>query len=200
MHTSFITSLSRFGVSLLGLALLASSGLAVCHAQPGSTKGGKPAASASAPVQAALVQVEGAWIRPTVKGQTATGGFMNLTAATPLTLVGFASKVASETELHEMVMDGSVMRMRAMASLALPAGSTVSLRPGAGAQHLMLMGLKQPLQAGEEVALTLKLRTPEGKVLTQDVLVPVKAQAMPMGGSASERKAHHDMHHKMMSH
>jgi copper(I)-binding protein len=122
-----------------------------------------------------LVKVDDAWIRPAVEGQMATGGFMSLTAKRNLTLVGFVSPVARSSELHEMAMDGDVMRMRAVPSIELPAGKTVSLQTGPGHQHLMLMDLRQPLKVGDEVRLTLKLRTPEGKALTQTVKVPVKS-------------------------
>jgi copper(I)-binding protein len=135
------------------------------------------------PPQSALVQVSDAWVRPAVPGQSATGGFMTLTAQRDLTLVGFHTKVAGETELHDMVMDGDVMRMRALDSLSLPAGQPVVLRPGPGGKHLMLMGLKGPLKAGDELPLTLKLRTPDGKALTQTVRVPV--QAGPVKPSAA---------------
>lgn len=169
------------GVCGLTLALLAAA--ASAHAAT-PNKAPKAQAAASAAVAAPLVKIDAAWVRPTVKGQTATGGFMNLTASEALTLVGFASPVAGETELHEMVMDGSVMRMRAIESLPLPAGQTVSLRPGAGGQHLMLMDLRQPLKEGEQIVLTLKLRTADGKSLTQEVKVPIKV--MPMGGGMGQ--------------
>ncbi len=107
-----------------------------------------------------------------VPGQTATGGYMSLTASQPLTLVGFKSAAARTTELHEMKMDGDVMRMRAIPSLALPAGQAVVMQPGG--QHLMLMGVTAPLQVGADVTLTLKLRKADGKTVTQDVVVPVR--------------------------
>jgi copper(I)-binding protein len=122
-----------------------------------------------------LVKVDDAWIRPAVEGQMATGGFMRLTAKRNLTLVGFVSPVARSSELHEMAMDGDVMRMRPVPSIELPAGKTVSLQTGPGHQHLMLMDLRQPLKVGDEVRVTLKLRTPDGKALTQTVKVPVKS-------------------------
>ncbi|MBI5924967.1 MAG: copper chaperone PCu(A)C [Aquabacterium sp.] len=131
-----------------------------------------------------VIKVDNAWIRATVKGQSGTGGFMNLTASQPLTLVGFSTTVAADSELHEMAMDGNVMRMQAVASLPLPAGQTVELRPGMGGHHLMLMGLKQQLKDGDEVALTLKLRTADGKSLTQDVKVPVRSGSMTMTPAA----------------
>jgi len=122
-----------------------------------------------------LVKVDNAWIRPAVPGQTATGGFMQLTATKDLVLEGVSTPVAGESELHEMAMDGDVMRMRPVPSISLPAGKTVSLQTGPGHQHVMLMGLKQPLKVGDEVSLTLKLRqTGSKKTLKQEIKVPVK--------------------------
>jgi periplasmic copper chaperone A len=148
------------------------------------------AAPKSAAANAHYVTVENAWVRPMVKGQSATGGFMVLTASQDLTLVGFATAVARTSELHEMAMDGQVMRMRAIDSLKLPAGQAVTLRPGA--HHLMLMDVKQPLKVGDELTLTLKLKAADGKALTQDIKVPVKAAQMqqPMN-----QEMHQHMHH-----
>jgi copper(I)-binding protein len=137
--------------------------------------GGTPvAAPASVAAPGSWVKVEGAWIRPMVAGQTATGGYLTLTASQPLTLIGFKTPVARTTELHEMRMAGDVMQMRAIETLALPEGQAVEMRPGAGGQHLMLMGVKAPLQAGTSVKLTLKLRRADGKTVSQDVTVPVR--------------------------
>jgi copper(I)-binding protein len=136
-----------------------------------------PAVSASQAQAQAQVKVEGAWVRPAVKGQSATGGYMRLTAYADLKLLGFSSPVAAEAQLHEMVMDGDVMQMREAGPLPLPAGTAVALQPGAGHQHLMLMGLKRPLKVGDEIKLVLKLQSAAGKALTQAVIVPVRSTA-----------------------
>ena len=153
------------------------------------------AVSAKAPADANLVRLEGAWIRQTVEGQTGTGGFMNLTASRNVTLIGFATPVAEISELHEMKMDGNVMRMNAIDALPLPAGQVVALRPGAN--HLMLMSLKRPLKAGDQVPLTLKLRLDDGKVVEQTVSVPVLGGA-PMAKPAMSMPMHDHQH--MMDH
>lgn len=145
----------------------------------------------------APVSVEGAWIRATVKGQTATGGFMNLQSSQALTLVGFSATEAPVAELHEMKMEGDVMLMRALKALPLPAGQTVSLKPGG--HHLMLMGLKAPLAAGTTVRLTLQLRAEDGRVLSQTVDVPVKAMA-PAGSGQGAGMPHHGQGHGHMHH
>jgi len=131
----------------------------------------------AAKAQQGSVKVEGAWVRPAVKGQSATGGYMRLTASADLKLMGFSSPVAAEAQLHEMVMDGDVMQMREAGPLPLPAGTAVALQPGAGHQHLMLMGLKRPLKVGDEIKLVLKLQSAAGKALTQAVIVPVRSTA-----------------------
>ena len=101
------------------------------------------------------VLVENAWVRPSVSGQRGSGGYMKLTARENMRLVRVASSVAGVAEVHEMKMEGDVMRMRQVKALDLPAGKTVEL---SGAMHLMLMDLKQPLLAGSSVPLTLVLR------------------------------------------
>ncbi|MES2424228.1 MAG: copper chaperone PCu(A)C [Pseudomonadota bacterium] len=121
---------------------------------------------------AQTVDVKDAWVRAAVPGQKATGGFMKITARENLTLVGVRSPVAGITEVHEMKMDGDVMRMRALpAGLALPAGKTVELKPGG--YHLMLLDLKQPLARGATVPLTLVLKNAKGAESLQALKVPV---------------------------
>ena len=87
------------------------------------------------------------WVRGTVAQQTATGMFAQITSATGGRLVSVSSPLAGVVEIHEMSMDGNVMKMRAVPALELPAGKTVELKPGG--YHVMLMDLKQPLKAGE---------------------------------------------------
>ena len=120
--------------------------------------------------------MQGAWIRPAVKGQSGTGGFMRLTSTRDLTLLGFSvSARVGKAELHEMSMDGDVMRMREIESLPLAAGKATELRPGG--HHLMITGLQRGLKAGEKVEVELRLKDVAGKTFTQAVAVPVQARA-----------------------
>ncbi len=127
-----------------------------------------------------FVKVEGAWARATVPGQRGTGAFMTLTAAEPLSLVGVASPVAGVAEVHEMKMEGDVMKMRAIAGIDLPAGKPVQLKPGS--YHLMLMELKAPLKVDTRIPVTLQLRDAKGKTRELQVAVPVAAMAPPAAG------------------
>ena len=103
---------------------------------------------------AQTVDVKDAWVRTSVPGQKATGAFMKLTAKDGAKLVAASSPVAGVTEVHEMKMEGDIMKMKAVAGgLDLPAGKTVELK--AGGYHLMLMDLKAALPKDSTIPLTL---------------------------------------------
>jgi len=127
-------------------------------------------------VQAQTVEVKNAWVRATVQGQKATGAFMQITAPAASTLISVSTPVAGVAEVHEMKMDGDVMRMRPLAKgLELPAGKAVQLQPGG--YHLMLMDLKLPLQKDTTIPLTLTLQDSKGVQSTQELRVPVLTAA-----------------------
>lgn len=134
----------------------------------------------------AQVKIEQAWARATVQGQKATGAFMTLTASQPLQLVAVATPVAGVAEIHEMKMEGNVMKMRALPVLNLPAGQAVTLKPGG--HHLMLMDLKAPLAPNSSVSLTLTFKDAQGVQSQQQLSLPVST-GMPAGMPAGHH--HH---------
>jgi len=130
--------------------------------------------SASAAAQSSpQVAIESPWVRASVPQQQATGAFMRLTARADLRLVAARSEVAAATEVHEMAMQGQMMRMRQVPSVALPRGRIVALAPGG--YHIMLIGLKRPLVAGERVAITLVFEDSAGRRSEVGVQAPVRA-------------------------
>lgn len=127
----------------LAIGALASLTLAGCG-QPSSGKAGA----------AQPVVVAGALCRPTPNGRQVTGCYLTLTAPTTDTLVSVASPSAALVQIHEMRMESNMMMMRELeGGLPLPAGEAVNLAPGGN--HIMLMGVKEPLKTGDTVALTL---------------------------------------------
>jgi len=68
-------------------------------------------------------------------------------------LVSAASPAADKAELHSMTMEGSIMRMRPVEGIDVPAGGKAVLR--SGGLHVMLFGLKAPLKEGDKFPLTL---------------------------------------------
>ena len=123
----------------------------------------------------AQIEVKDAWARPALQGQSATGAFMTLTARDGARLVGAASPVAGVVEIHEMVMEGSVMKMRAIGGLDLAPGRSVELKPGG--YHVMLMDLKRPLKAGERVPVELRFEMRDKRMVTQPIEVEVAARS-----------------------
>jgi copper(I)-binding protein len=100
--------------------------------------------------------IERPWSRATPPAAKVGAGYLVVTnrgqAADRLTAA--SSPAAGRVEIHEMKMDGGVMRMRELAQgLALPPGASVELKPGG--YHLMLMELPAPLVAGTSVPMTL---------------------------------------------
>jgi len=122
----------------------------------------------------AQVKVDDPWVRATVAPQKATGAFMQLTSARPAKVVAASSPVAAMVEIHEMKMDGGVMKMRAVDALPLPAGQAVALKPGS--YHVMLMGLKAPIKAGETVPLTLTVEGEDKRRTTVEVRAVARGQ------------------------
>lgn len=133
------------------------------------------AALACGTAHAQTVEVRDAWVRASVQGQMATGAFMKITARDGARLVGVTSPVAGVAEVHEMKMEGDIMKMRAMPALDLPAGKTVELKPGG--YHLMLMDLKAALPKDSTVPLTLVFKDGKGAESKVELKVPVSVTA-----------------------
>ena len=138
---------------------------------------------------AQTVKIDEPWVRGTVAQQKATGAFMRLTAPEPMRLVAGESPVAGVVEIHEMAMDGDVMRMRAIAGLALPAGRPVELKPGG--YHVMLMDLKRPLAGGETVPLTLVFENAAGQRVRQELQAKVMALGAQPGAMGAGPQGGH---------
>ena len=120
------------------------------------------------------VSVEHAWARTSV----ATTGAAYLTlkgGAAPDALVSVTTPAAASAELHQSFTDNGVVKMRAVPSLPIPAGNAVTLAPGG--YHVMLVGLKQPLVAGQSFPLTLTFS--HAAPVTVDVQIQAAGHAPP---------------------
>ncbi len=133
------------------------------------------AGGVGAQATAVNVKVSHAWVRTTVPGQQSTGAFMALTAPTAMKLVSVSTPAAGIVEVHEMKMDGDIMRMREVLQLELPAGKTVALKPGG--LHVMLMDLKQPFAKDAKVPFTLHFKDAKGVDSQLSVTLPVATVA-----------------------
>jgi periplasmic copper chaperone A len=122
----------------------------------------------TAVAQTGHIEVRNAWARATPEKAETGAAYLTVEAPAADRLTGIDTPVATKAELHTMSMDGNVMKMRALDGVDLPAGQPVALRPGA--THIMLLGLKAPLQSGQSFPLTLHF----AKGGTQQVNVAVE--------------------------
>lgn len=105
-------------------------------------------------------------------------------------LLSGSSPASSKVEIHTMSMEGNVMKMRALDQLELKAGQKIDMKPGSGV-HIMLIGLKKPLAAGDKFPLTLNFRK-AGKI---DATVEVAEMGMPMKKGDGDMHDHDHHHH-----
>ena len=126
----------------------------------------------------AKITVEQPWARATPGGAKTGAAYMTLANKTDTAdrLTGASSDVAAKVQIHEMKVVNGVMQMRPLTDgLAIPANGSVTLKPGA--YHVMLIGLKKPLVAGQSFPLTLTF----AKAGNISVTVPVKAMGAANG-------------------
>jgi copper(I)-binding protein len=146
------------------------------------------AAWAVLPTQAEDVTIGGLkisapWARATPKGASVGGGYMKITntGTAPDRLVGGSTDISRSFELHEMKMDGGVMKMRPVAGgLEIKPGQTVTLDPSG--YHVMFVGLKDQLKQGDHFKATLQFAQ-AGKV---DVDFTVEGIGAKSGGGGHD--------------
>ena len=140
--------------------------------------------------KAGSLEIKHPWARATPKGATVAGGYMKIinTGTTPDRLIGGSTVAAGKFEIHEMSMDGGVMKMRMQPNgLEIKPGETVEFKPGS--YHLMFVGVKQPFEQGKRVKGTLQFE----KAGTVEIEYAVEA----IGGTP---KMDHNMDHMQHRH
>lgn len=117
------------------------------------------------------VVVQGAWARATAPGMTVGAAYLTLRGGSkPDRLVAATTPRASMTQIHVVTEEDGVMRMRETSGVDVPANAVVKLAPQG--THLMLMGLTQPLVAGERFALTLQFAQAGPRAIEVEVRAP----------------------------
>jgi copper(I)-binding protein len=131
------------------------------------------------------VTVSEAWARATAPGQDSATVSLHITSQKDASVVAVSSPAAGSAEIHSMSHENGMMMMRAMSALELKAKQEVEL--GNGGNHLMLVGLKKPLNAGDSVALTLTVQFADKHKENVTVNATVKA----LTESHDEHMHHH---------
>lgn len=170
----FLQSDRPIGRSII--AAFAAAGAGALVLSLGACGAESPAGKEAAANAESRIAIAGPWSRETAQGQDAGGAFMTITnsGSGGDRLTGGSSPVAGEVQVHTVDMTGGIMRMRQLANgLEIPAGGTVTLKPGSF--HIMLMKLKRPLARDTTVPLTLQFER-AGTVEVDLAVEPVGSQ------------------------
>ncbi len=145
---------------------------------------GTPAAEAAH----STIQVSTAWSRELPPTAPVGAAFLSIEnhSEQPDRLISANSSIAEVTELHAHIHQGDVMRMVKVEAIDVPAHGQLILEPGG--YHVMLIDLKKPLVAGEQLPLTLQFEH-GGQV---DVIVDIKSS--DAGTSAEQDEMDHSEH------
>ena len=105
--------------------------------------------------KAGSLAISGPWSRATPKGAESAIGYMTIknNGTTPDRLIGGSIDVAETFELHSMVMENGVAKMRELKDVEIKPGQTIEFKPGGS--HVMFVNLKRPLSKGEHIKGTL---------------------------------------------
>ncbi len=131
------------------------------------------------------INVEQPWARATPAGAMTGAVYMTLANRTNTEdrLTAASSDVASKVQIHEMAVVNGIMQMRQLTDgLAVPAGGSVTLKPGG--YHVMLIGLKKRLIAGQTFPLTLTFAN-AGNI---SITVPIQAIGATNSGNGGMGK------------
>jgi copper(I)-binding protein len=141
------------------------------------------------------IQIANPWARATPRGADIAGAYMTIRNAGPAPdrLIGGSTAVASRFELHQMLMDRGIMKMRPVdGGLEIKPGQAVEFKPGSF--HVMLVGLKRPLEKGQRVKATLEFEQ-AGKVDIEYVVEAIGAAGGPAPkGPAAKGPMDHGAH------
>jgi len=117
------------------------------------------------------VIVDKVWMRESVPGQTAATVQLNLYVTKDARLLGVSSPLAASGEIRHVMKRGGKMQQRTLRDLKLSGHSNTLF--GERGLYLMLNGLKQPLNVGDRVPVTLEVEL-AGKVRTIDTQAEVR--------------------------
>ena len=141
------------------------------------------------------IEIDRPWSRAVPKGASVAAGYLTIrnTGDAPDRLVSGSTPVAGKFEVHEMSMDNGVMKMRPVTGgLDIKPGETVELKPQS--IHIMMTGLKQPVEKGTSFKGTLVFEK-AGPVEVDFSVEAIGAMAPEMHGHDMHGHDMHDIHH-----
>ena len=104
-------------------------------------------------------------------GQNITAGYMDITPNKDAKIIKIESKMIGRIEVHSMIMDGEVMKMRKITP-TLVKNKKYKLKPGGN--HLMLFDVKKTLKAEDNINLLFTFQLKNNKILSKSIQFKVK--------------------------
>ncbi|MEO3782276.1 copper chaperone PCu(A)C [Actinocorallia sp. B10E7] len=173
--------LSLFAALAVGSVALTGCGEDATDKEASPSPSAPASSTASNPASAPLA-FENAWVKAAESGMTGAFGTLVNSTGAEINLVSATTPASKMVELHEVAGAGGQTQMREKeGGFVIPAGGRLELKPGG--YHIMLMGLTQKLEPGNEVAFTLTLK--DGAKV--DVTAVVKSF---MGGNETYAPGH----------
>ena len=129
-----------------------------------------------AAVFGADVEIDGAYARASIPNVPNSAAFFVIknNSDKDIAITGANSDIAEKNELHTHIKENQMMKMMKIEKLVVPAKSSLELK--SGGDHVMLIGLKKELKAGDEISLELSFSDGDKK----SIKVPVKDLASTM--------------------
>lgn len=129
-----------------------------------------------AAVFGADVEIDGAYARASIPNVPNSAAFFVIknNSDKDIAITSANSDIAEKNELHTHIKENQMLKMMKIEKLVVPAKSSLELK--SGGDHVMLMGLKKELKAGDEISLELSFSDGDKK----SIKVPVKDLASTM--------------------
>lgn len=119
------------------------------------------------------------WARATPGGVTVGAAYLEIRAGEGGDkLVGISSPAAGSVELHTSTDENGIMRMRRLDAIEIKSGATRLFAPSG--DHIMLLGLKEPLKEGGRLPLTLSFEK-SGEIEVEAAVAGIGAMGPPDG-------------------
>ena len=141
--------------------------------------------------------VEDAWVRLPPPVADTAAGYMTIrnNGDKDIEITGVETAVAENPEFHAMEMHGDMMNMKKLEPVIIPAHGGINFTPSGN--HLMLIGLTEPLEAGQHIMITLQTSEGESIMVHAEVRDMRGGPEMDHGQSGHDMKSEGDNHHGM---
>jgi copper(I)-binding protein len=142
-----------------------------------------PSPAAAESFSIGQIEVDNPWTRATPRGSPVAGAYLTIVnkGTAPDRLIGGSMVGAAQFQVHQMIEEGGVAKMRPVAGgLEIKPGQTVELKPSS--YHVMVMGLQQQLQQGQHVKGTL--------VFEKAGTLSIEFAVLPLGATSGDPHQH----------